>query len=75
VKTFVVRLHEDADSSPASADVPRLCGVLEQVATGLRATFRDERELVAALKAAMGTDPPGSPSDSGDPAPSGATTD
>jgi hypothetical protein len=75
VKTFVVRLHEDAGSSPASADVPRLCGVLEQVATGLRATFRDELELVAALKAAMGADPPGSSPDVGDSAPGGATPD
>ena len=60
MKTFVVRLHEDAGSDPAGADVQRLCGVVDEVATGLRATFRSEGELVAALKAAvMGTDPPG----------------
>lgn len=75
MKTFVVRLYEDAGSAPASADVPRLCGVLEQVTTGLRATFRDERQLVAALKAAMGTDPPGPCPDGGDPAPGGVTPD
>jgi hypothetical protein len=55
VKTFVVRLHEEAD-----ADVPRLCGVVDEVATGLRTTFRSELELVATLKAAMTvTEPPG----------------
>ena len=59
MKTFVVRLHEDAGSDPAGADMSRLCGVIDEVATGLRATFRSERELVAALKAHMGTDPPG----------------
>jgi len=69
VKTFLVRLHEDADSKPAAADIPRLCGVIDEVATGLRATFRSERELVAALRAAMGADPPGAtgpPRDGGD---------
>jgi hypothetical protein len=78
VKTFVVRLHEDADSDPVGADISRLCGVIDQVATGLRATFRSEGELVAALKAAMGTDPPGAtgpPRDGGDRAPGGAAPD
>lgn len=65
MKTFVVRLHED----PGSADIPRLCGVVDEVATGLSVTFRSERELVAALKAAMGTDPPGPSRDGGDRAP------
>jgi len=78
VKTFLVRLHEDADSKPAAADIPRLCGVIDEVATGLRATFRSERELVAALKAHMGTDPPGAtgPSrDGGARAPGGSASD
>ena len=34
----------------------RLHGVLDDVTTGLRATFRTGPELVAALMAAMGTD-------------------
>jgi hypothetical protein len=55
VKTFVVRIHEDDGSGSAGADMPRLRGVVNEVATGLRATFRDELELVAALKAAMGS--------------------
>ena len=79
MKTFVVRLHEDAGSDPAGADVQRLCGVVDEVATGLRATFRSEGELVAALKAAvMGTDPPGAtgPSrDGGDRVPGGTAAD
>src|SRR5215472_10869759 len=78
MKTFVVRLHEDAGSDPAGADVPRLRGVVDEVATGLRATFRSEGELVAALKAAaMGTDPPGAtgPSRDGDGAPGGFAPD
>ena len=79
MKTFVVRLHEDAGSDPAGAGIPRLCGVVDEVATGLRATFRSEGELVATLKAAaMGTDPPGTtgPSrDIGDLAPGGSAPD
>lgn len=59
MKTFVVRVFEDVGSDSASADTPRLRGVVDEVATGLRATFRSELELVAALKAAMGTEPPG----------------
>jgi len=79
VKTFVVRLHEDAGSDPAGAEIQRLCGVVNEVATGLRATFRSEGELIAALKAAaMGTDLPGAtgPSrDGGDRAPGGSAPD
>jgi hypothetical protein len=55
VKTFVVRIHQDDGSDQAGADTPRLRGVVDEVATGLRATFRSELELVAALKAAMGS--------------------
>ena len=77
MKTFVVRLHEDAGSDPAGAGIPRLCGVVDEVATGLRATFRSEGELVAALKAAvMGTDPPGATGPSRDGrAPGGSAPD
>ncbi len=75
MKTFVVRLHEDADSDLVGADIPRLCGVIDEVATGLRETFRSEGELVAALKAAMGTDPPGPSRDGGDRAAGGCAPD
>lgn len=54
MQTFVVRLHVDT-----GADTTRLCGVIEQVTTGLRATFRSDLELVAALKAALDSGPPG----------------
>lgn len=62
MKTFVVRLHEvagdDQTGGTAGADSPRLRGVVDEVATGLRTTFRSELELVTALKAAMDTAPP-----------------
>jgi hypothetical protein len=70
VKTFVVRLHEDA-----GADIPRICGVFDEVATGLRVTFRSELELVAALKAALDTEPPGPSGDGGDRARGGPAPD
>jgi hypothetical protein len=78
VKTFVVRVYEDAGSDPAKSGMPRLCGVVDEVATGLRATFRSELELVATLKAAISTDPSGAraPSrDGGDRAPGGSAPD
>lgn len=37
----------------------RLRGVVDEVATGLRATFRDEQELVNALLIAVAADRPG----------------
>lgn len=58
MKTFVVRLYEDAGIDPAGAAAARLCGVIDEVATGLRATFRSEIELVAVLKTAIGAEPP-----------------
>lgn len=71
MKTFVVRLHEVAGDQAggdrvsggpaggtAGADSPRLRGVVDEVATGLRTTFRSELELITALKAAMDTAPP-----------------
>lgn len=70
MKTFVVRVHEDAGSDPAGADTPRLRGLVDEVATGLRATFRSELELVAVLKAGIGANRPGAtgpPQDGGDP--------
>jgi hypothetical protein len=62
VRTFIIRLREDAgDSDRTGAATPRLRGVVDEVATGLRATFRNDRELVTALVAAVGADPPGPP--------------
>ncbi len=78
MKTFVVRLFEDAGGDPAGPGTPRLRGVVDEVATGLRATFRSELELIAALKTAMGTEPPGAtgPSrDGGDRVPGGFAPD
>jgi hypothetical protein len=72
VRTFIVRLQEDpagggrTDSRPdgqtdAGTDTAtlRLRGVVDEVATGMRATFRNDQELVTALIAAVGADPPG----------------
>ena len=75
MKTFVVRLHEDAGGDPAGADSPCLRGVVDEVATGLRATFRSELELVAVLKAAIDTDQPGPSWNGGGPAPGGSAPD
>jgi hypothetical protein len=55
VRTFIVRLQEDATSSHrASTAAPRLCGVVDEVSTGTSATFRNDRELIATLVAAIG---------------------
>jgi hypothetical protein len=60
VRTFIVRLQEDTgDSGHASTAATRLRGVVDEVATGLRATFRNDQELVTALVAAVGDGPPG----------------
>ncbi len=78
MKSFVVRLYEDAGGDPVGADVPRLCGVVDEVATGATRTFRSELELIATLRAAMGIEPPGAtgPSrDGGDRAPGGFAPD
>jgi hypothetical protein len=55
VRTFIVRLQEDAISGqPAGVAAPRLCGVVDEVSTGTSATFRNDRELIATLAAAIG---------------------
>ena len=65
MKTFIVRVQEDAGGSGAGGSdrggtaTPRLRGVVDEVSTGLRATFRNDQELVTALLAALGGDPPG----------------
>lgn len=62
MRTFIIRLHEDTgDSGRTSAAGPRLRGVVDEVATGLRATFRNDHELVTALAAAVAAGPPGPP--------------
>jgi hypothetical protein len=61
VRTFIVRLQEDSGAD-AGADALRLRGFVDEVATGLRATFRTDQELVTALAAAL-TDVPGPPWD------------
>lgn len=59
MRTFIIRLQEDTgDSGRASAAGHRLRGVVDEVATGLRATFRNDHELVTALVAAVGAGPP-----------------
>jgi hypothetical protein len=65
-----VRLQEDAAGGSATgADARRLRGVVDEVATGLRATFRTDQELVTALLAAVGGDPQGPSWGEGDRAP------
>jgi hypothetical protein len=60
VRTFIIRLQEDATGSGQQAAAPpRLRGVVDEVATGMRATFRDDGELVTALISAMGAARPG----------------
>jgi len=62
VRTFIVRLLEDtAGSRRMDAAAPRLRGFVDEVASGLRATFRDEQELLTALAAVLALDPPGPP--------------
>jgi hypothetical protein len=61
VRTFIVRLQEDASGGTTGAAAPRLRGVVDEVATGLRVTFRNDQELVTALVAAVLADPPGPP--------------
>jgi hypothetical protein len=61
VRTFIVRLHEDAGSEAAGAVMTRLRGVVDDVASGLRATFRSNAELLTALMAAVAAGQPGPP--------------
>lgn len=46
--TFVIRLYSERNQQrPGDA---RLCGVVEEISTGLRATFRGDAELLAILQ-------------------------
>ena len=68
MRTFIVRLREEADGAgrAGAAILPPLRGVVDDVATGMRATFRNDQELVMALMAAVGAGPPGPTWTSGD---------
>jgi hypothetical protein len=65
VRTFIVRLLQDASGGPGAAR-PRLRGVVDEVATGMRTTFRDDQELVTALTTALGAASSGRPPAGGD---------
>jgi hypothetical protein len=50
VRTFVVRLHEDSGGREGrDVATAQLRGVVDDVGTGLRSTFRNDQELLAAL--------------------------
>jgi hypothetical protein len=69
VRTFIVRLqHDGGGVDRHDAELPRLRGVMEEVATGLRVTFRSEAELLTALTAALAADTPATPRMPGTPA-------
>jgi len=60
MRAFIVRFHEDTTADAARG---RMRGVVDEVATGRRVTFRSSEELLAALAAALGADvPPDRPS-------------
>ena len=62
MRTFIIRLQEDASGgSRTGTATPRLRGFVDEVASGLRARFRNERELLTALSAALTLDSPGPP--------------
>jgi hypothetical protein len=46
--TFVVRVYRSRQDKPS--DDPRLRGVVEDVTTGLHATFHDATELLSILR-------------------------
>ena len=58
MRTFIIRVQEETGASlEAAAPAMPLRGFVDEVATGLRATFRSERELVTALAAAVASRP------------------
>jgi hypothetical protein len=63
MRTFIVRFHEDTTADAARG---RMRGVVDEVATGRRVTFRCSEELLTALAAALTADVsagPAKPSD------------
>lgn len=62
MRTFIVRLHPGTGRSDGGfAAAPGLHGVVDEVASGLRATFTSGQELLAALVTAVAADEPGPP--------------
>jgi hypothetical protein len=62
VRTFIVRLHPGAGPGDRVVTAgPGLHGVVDEVASGLRATFTSGQELLAALVSAVAADSPGPP--------------
>jgi hypothetical protein len=59
VRTFIVRLHPDTDRMVTAG--PGLRGVVDEVASGLRATFTSGQELLTALVSAVAADSAGPP--------------
>ncbi len=55
MRTFIVRFHEDTTEDAARG---RMRGVVDEVATGRRVTFRSSEELLTALSAALTADVP-----------------
>ena len=53
MKTFVVRLYVPAEPEPRPSGA-KLCGIAEEIATGRRASFAGDRELLAFLADAAG---------------------
>ncbi len=62
MRTFIVRLQHDGGGGDRhggeqhGGEVPPLRGVVDEVATGLRVTFRSAAELVTALTTALAAD-------------------
>ena len=62
VRTFIIRLLDEAGGSGrGETTAAGLRGFVDEVTSGLRARFRNEQELVAALHTAVTVDPPGPP--------------
>jgi hypothetical protein len=55
MRTFIVRFHEDTTGDAARG---RMRGVVDEVATGRRLTFRSSEELLTELQAALAADVP-----------------
>lgn len=62
MRTFIIRLLDEAGGAGRNgAAAAGLRGFVDEVTSGLRARFRNEQELVAALRTAVAVDPPGAP--------------
>jgi hypothetical protein len=62
VRTFIVRLHPDSGRRDRGVtEGPGLHGVVDEVGSGLRATFTSGQELLAALVTAVAAEIPGPP--------------